>query len=175
MKEFKFELFPNHSLHLFLFNEVKNSNELLKKLQKFELELAMMNAEVIPDIFPVLVAANKSLYGFETKNMTTKNIHSELVFNISGGKHITSAIKKFGITSKSNMILVGIFDATKEKLEEIPKLIKGELVDSNALNDQLSKTFNKTQAKKVYKITEEEFATKGIVASIVIRIAVRES
>jgi len=106
--------------------------------------------------------------------MTTKNVHSELVFNISGGKHITSSLKKFGITSKSKMILVGIFDGTKEKLEEIPRLIKGNEVISN-FNQELSKTFNLNQAKKVYNISDEEIAVKGIIDAIVNRIAVRDT
>jgi len=174
-KLLKFELFPTHTLHLFLFREVKNGAELLSKLLAFELELALMNTDMIYDEFQVLIAANKSLHSLEAKDMTTKNVHSELVFNIAASKHITASLKKFGITNKSESILVAIFDATEEKLQGITNLVQGREVEPTRLNEDLKRTFNEQMATKSYSLTAEEVQAKGILNAIVNHISVRDS
>ena len=44
-KQYSFEIFRDRSLHLFLFQNVSNSEELLQKLRNLELEMALMNTE----------------------------------------------------------------------------------------------------------------------------------
>lgn len=42
----------------------------------------------IPDIFPVLAAAHKTLVAKSRESLTTRTLHSELVYNYSGSKHV---------------------------------------------------------------------------------------
>jgi len=42
----------------------------------------------IPDIFPVLAAAHKTLVAKSRDTLTTRTLHSELVYNYSGSKHV---------------------------------------------------------------------------------------
>lgn len=42
----------------------------------------------IPDIFPVLAAAHKTLLSNSRGSLTTRTLHSELVYNYSGSKHV---------------------------------------------------------------------------------------
>lgn len=42
----------------------------------------------VPDVFPVLAAAQKALLSKSRESLTTRTLHSELVYNISGSKHV---------------------------------------------------------------------------------------
>lgn len=42
----------------------------------------------IPDVFPVLAAAHKTLVSKSRESLTTRTLHSELVYNYSGSKHV---------------------------------------------------------------------------------------
>lgn len=42
----------------------------------------------IPDVFPVLAAAYKTLVAKSRESLTTRTLHSELVYNYSGSKHV---------------------------------------------------------------------------------------
>jgi len=49
----------------------------------------------IPNIFPVLAAAHKTLVAKSRDSLTTRTPHSELVYNYSGSKHV---IMHFSLT-----------------------------------------------------------------------------
>jgi EKC/KEOPS complex subunit CGI121/TPRKB len=42
----------------------------------------------VPDVFPVLAAAHKALLSNSRGSLTTRTLHSELVYNYSGSKHV---------------------------------------------------------------------------------------
>ena len=42
----------------------------------------------MPDVFPVLAAALKALLSKTRESLTTRTLHSELVYNYSGSKHV---------------------------------------------------------------------------------------
>ena len=43
----EFELFPGRTLDLFLFQDVQNHDDLLKRVRNAELELSFLNAEMV--------------------------------------------------------------------------------------------------------------------------------
>uniref|UniRef100_M1CFW4 PRPK n=1 Tax=Solanum tuberosum TaxID=4113 RepID=M1CFW4_SOLTU len=81
------------TLCLALFSDVTNSKELLDLMQSatLEPEVAFLNASLIPDVFPVLAAAHKTLVAKSRDSLTTRTLHSELVYNFSGSKHVRSS------------------------------------------------------------------------------------
>lgn len=42
----------------------------------------------IPDVFPLLAAAHKTLVAKSRESLTTRTLHSELVYNYSASKHV---------------------------------------------------------------------------------------
>lgn len=46
----------------------------------------------IPDVFPVLAAAHKTLVAKSRESLATRTLHSELVFNYSGSKHVRTVL-----------------------------------------------------------------------------------
>ena len=61
---------------------------------------------------PVLAAANKALIAESRGKLTTKTLHSECVFNLSGSKHISQSLSKWGVSDTATSVLVACFDAT---------------------------------------------------------------
>ncbi|XP_035834782.1 EKC/KEOPS complex subunit Tprkb isoform X4 [Helianthus annuus] len=94
------------------------ARELLELMQAgtLEPEVALLNASLIPDIFPVLAAAHKTLVAKSRDSLTTRTLHSELVYNYSGSKHISESLKRCGISDSTTYILVARFGALEEEV-----------------------------------------------------------
>ncbi|XP_048128922.1 EKC/KEOPS complex subunit Tprkb isoform X1 [Rhodamnia argentea] len=106
------------TLSVALFTDVTNSKELLDSMQAgtLEPEVALLNALLIPDIFPVLAAAHKTLLSNSRGSLTTRTLHSELVYNYSGSKHITESLKRCGISDSSTYVLAARFNASPDEV-----------------------------------------------------------
>ncbi|XP_028781333.1 EKC/KEOPS complex subunit Tprkb [Neltuma alba] len=170
MKVFKIN---GSTLSLALFTDVTNSKELLESMQAatLEPEVAFLNALLIPDIFPVLAAAHKTLIAKSRDSLTTRTLHSELVYNYSGSKHITESLKRCGISDTTTYILAARFDATPEEMKAIEKLINGKEVDL----EELEARANQAQIQKHYKISGPELGVSSLADAITCRIAARDA
>lgn len=133
-------------------------------------EFAAFNAEVIPDAFVVQLAAQRALMADSRNKVATKSLHAELVFGVSGSKHIAETLRRFGISADSKHLLVARFDASESDLQAIASLVKGEaapLSELQALSDAAS-------MNKYYKFTDEEMTVGSLVDAIACRIAARD-
>ncbi|KAF5788639.1 hypothetical protein HanXRQr2_Chr10g0466221 [Helianthus annuus] len=157
------------TLSVALFTDVANSKELLELMQAgtLEPEVALLNASLIPDIFPVLAAAHKTLVAKSRDSLTTRTLHSELVYNYSGSKHISESLKRCGISDSTTYILVARFGALEEEMTAMKTLIKGKEIDLEELEGKA----NKPQIQKHYKITGVELGISTLGDAITCRIA----
>ncbi|KAK6916461.1 hypothetical protein RJ641_019322, partial [Dillenia turbinata] len=123
-----FDVLEGAALSLALIEDVTNSKVLLESMQAgtLEPEVALLNASLIPDVFPVLAAATKTLVAKSRDSLTTRTLHSELVYNYSGSKHISESLKRCGISESSTYVLVGCFGASCDEMVDIKKLINGK-------------------------------------------------
>ncbi|GAB4858641.1 hypothetical protein Ancab_010114 [Ancistrocladus abbreviatus] len=162
-----------NTLSLSLYIDVTNSKELLDAMQagSLEPEVAFLNATLIPDIFPVLVAAHKSLLAKNRESLTTRTIHSELVYNYSGSKHISEALKRCGISDNSSYILAARFNASNDEMKAIEKLVAGKEIDLEELKERA----NPAQIQKHYKISGLELGIGSLADAITCRIAARDA
>ncbi|XP_019166010.1 PREDICTED: EKC/KEOPS complex subunit Tprkb [Ipomoea nil] len=161
------------TISLALFTDVSNSKELLDSMQagKLEPEVALLNASLIPDVFPVLAAAHKTLLAKSRESLTTRTLHSELVYNYSGSKHISESLKRCGISDDTTYILVARFGASADEIAAIEKLIKGTQIDLKELDQRSSHA----QIQKHYKISNLELEISSLSDAIACRIAVRDA
>ncbi|KAL2607881.1 hypothetical protein R1flu_026454 [Riccia fluitans] len=171
--EFKLDTHPGHTLHLFLFSDVQNSKDLLNLLQTGALqpELAFLNGSVVPDTFPLLAAAHKSLLSHSRGSLTTRTVHSELIFNYSGSKHITESLKRCGISDNTSYILVARFDASPADVAAVRALVRGNELDLS----ELPKRADRAVILKHYKISSVELDTSSLEDAIICRIAARDA
>ncbi|WVZ72189.1 hypothetical protein U9M48_020689 [Paspalum notatum var. saurae] len=168
-----FPVAGGHSVSLALFSDVSNSGELLDLMQsgKLEPEAAFLNASLVPDVFPVLAAAHKALLSKARESLTTRTLHSELVYNYSGSKHISESLKRCGISDDTNYILAARFDASDEEMKAVEKLINGTAIDLA----ELERRANQPQILKHYKIPPQELSISSLPDAIVCRIAARDA
>ncbi|KAH0977575.1 hypothetical protein GBA52_027294 [Prunus armeniaca] len=174
-----------NTLFLALFTEVTNSKELLDSMQSGTLdpEVAFLNASLIPDVFPLLAAAHKTLVAKSRESLTTRTLHSELVYNYSGSKHITESLKRCGISESSTYVLAARFNASSDEIEQkaVEKLINGKEIDLEELGGRA----DQAQIQKLviintlyfqhYKITSVELGISSLADAITCRIASRDA
>ncbi|XP_008800781.1 EKC/KEOPS complex subunit TPRKB [Phoenix dactylifera] len=170
MKDFQVN---ESSLSLALFTDVTNSKELLDAMRagRLEPEVALLNASLIPDVFPVLAAAHKALLAKSRESLSTRTLHSELVYNYSGSKHITESLKRCGISDDTTYILAARFGASHDEMKDIEKLISGKEIDLEELEGRA----NHAQIQKHYKVSPQELAISSLADAITCRIAARDA
>ncbi|CAM8904312.1 unnamed protein product [Rhodiola kirilowii] len=125
----------------------------------------------IPDVFPVLAAAHKTLVSKSRDALRTRTPHSELVYTYSGSKHISESLKRCGISENTSYILVARFNATTNEMKAVEELVKGKEIDL----EELMNKANQAQILKHYKITSQELAISSLADAITCRIAVRDA
>ncbi|GAV87589.1 CGI-121 domain-containing protein, partial [Cephalotus follicularis] len=167
-----FEINGN-TLSLALFADVINSEELLESMQagKLEPEVAFLNASLIPDVFPLLAAAHKTIISNSRDSLTTRTLHSELVYNYSGSKHITESFKRCGISDSSSYVMVARFNASADDMKAVEKLMHGKEIDLEELEGRA----DKPQIQKHYKISGLELGISSLADAITSRIAARDA
>lgn len=167
-----FEINGN-TLSLSLFTDVANSKELLESMQagKLDPEVAFLSASLIPDVFPVLAAAHKTLVANSRESLTTRTLHSELVYNYSGSKHITESLKRCGISGSSSYVLAARFNASPDEMKAVEKLINGKEIDLEELEGRA----DQAQIQKHYKISGPELGVSTLADAITCRIAARDA
>ncbi|GMJ09778.1 hypothetical protein like AT4G34412 [Hibiscus trionum] len=162
-----------NTLSLSLFTDVTNSKELLDSMQAGTLdpEVAFLNASLIPDVFPVLAAAHKTLISKSRESLTTRTLHSELVYNYSGSKHITESLKRCGISENSSYVLAARFNVSPDEMKAVEKLISGKEINL----DELEGRADQAQIQKHYKISAPELGISTLAEAITCRIAARDA
>ncbi|KAG6779439.1 EKC/KEOPS complex subunit Tprkb [Populus alba x Populus x berolinensis] len=163
----------SNTLSLSLFIDVTNSKELLDSMQagKLEPEVAFLNASLIPDVFPLLAAAHKTLIAKSRDSLTTRTLHSELVYNYSGSKHITESLKRCGISDSTTYILAARFNASPDEMKAVEKLVNGKEIELEELEGRA----NQAQIQKHYKISGLEAGLSSLADAITCRIAARDA
>lgn len=168
-----FDINGSNTLSLSLFIDVTNSKELLDSMQagKLEPEVAFLNASLIPDVFPLLAAAHKTLIAKSRDSLTTRTLHSELVYNYSGSKHITESLKRCGISDSTTYILAARINASPDEMKAVEKLINGKEIELEELEGRA----NQAQMQKHYKISGLEAGLSSLADAITCRIAARDA
>ncbi|XP_040364707.1 EKC/KEOPS complex subunit Tprkb isoform X3 [Rosa chinensis] len=133
--------------------------------------------QLIPDVFPLLAAAHKTLISKSRDSLTTRTLHSELVYNYSGSNfdhdQITESLKRCGISESSTYVLAARFNATSDEIEQkaIEKLVNGKEIDLEELGGRA----DQAQMQKHYKITSQELGISSLADAITCRIAARDA
>ncbi|KAL7125294.1 hypothetical protein ABFS83_14G108100 [Erythranthe nasuta] len=161
------------TLSLALFVDVTNSKELVDLMQTGTLdpEVAFLNASLIPDVFPLFAAAQKTLVTKSRDLLTTRTLHSELVYNYSGSKHISESLKRCGISDSTSYILVARFGASADEMTVIKSLVKGTEIGL----EELEKRADQAQIHKHYKISAVELGISSLSDAMTCRIAARDA
>jgi EKC/KEOPS complex subunit CGI121/TPRKB len=125
------------------------------------------------DVFQVQTAASRALLCHASDKLTTKTLHAELVFNLSGSRNVAESFRRFGIADNSTSLLVCAFDADEEQLKEsLHGLIEGTPTGVQELNKHLQPSDIKN-LKRYYKIQDQELTCSTLLEAVVCRIATK--
>ena len=168
---FVFELDPTQRLDVALFNEVRNAAHLVKQLVSGNLEVALVNPLLVPSLLIVRAAAWKAIADARVNAMQTRNVHSELVFNLSPDNAITRSLKTFGISNTSETVLICLINATDAQRAAAENLIQGSLVPEARVEGVCHSELIKT----TYQIESVEIEANSLVNAVLNRISSKVS
>ncbi|KAI0560528.1 hypothetical protein FGB62_111g02 [Gracilaria domingensis] len=191
---FEAQLFPStmrYKLHpqdassaeILLFRNVSNAKDILSLTLTGEIPAALLQARLVPDLFPALIAASKAVQDVSSWHvstsqkeragtMSTRNLFIEIIYNLSGSRNIGKALKTFGIKDDTTDILVIVPNPQDGVVEKIRRYIKAE--EKPAAGNCLKHIVDENTVKKVYGISEMELECGTLVDSVVTRMACRD-
>ncbi|XP_018556042.1 EKC/KEOPS complex subunit TPRKB [Lates calcarifer] len=166
------ELFPEHRVTLLLFKEVKNAAELRKSAMEGKINGALINPTMLVDPFQVLVAANKAVHLQKIEKMKTRNLYSEIIFNLSPTNNISEAFKRFGISDGDDSVMVVVVHNKDESqlLTDIVAKVDGQQVSV----EDISSMSDSAKIKKLYKVTPQEEKCGTLLDAVVCRMATKD-
>lgn len=160
------------SVVLTLFTNITNAQEIRDNLKNGNVDFAAINPNLIYDPFQVVIAANKAACNVK---LTTKSVHSEILFNLSFSKNITQSFQRFGLEENGKTALVAVIvkndDAVDEVKKKIIDVVRGDVVDLVRLRDFC----DVAALKKAYKLGDCEMKNScDILGCVVSKIASKD-
>eukprot|EP00892_Ulva_mutabilis_P003771 jgi/Ulvmu1/1766/UM118_0005.1 len=124
------EAFPDSPLVVVRLKNVDNAEDVRKAIvgKTLPCDAAFVDAEALPDIFLLHLAAFKALAAQKAGKQVTHSLHADVVYNLAGSRHIAAALNTFGITKSTSDLLIARFAATDEELQQLVAEVKGERV-----------------------------------------------
>jgi hypothetical protein len=83
----------------------------------------------VPSAAMLRAAGSRALVAESRSRLVTRSLHAELVFNLSGSKHITDALKRWGVAPDTTAVLMAAFDASAADLQLLRGLVQGVEVE----------------------------------------------
>jgi len=160
IQTFQLEHIPiPHKVHVVTYTDVSNSPFLRDQLLagNADFEYAFIDSASVISRAHVLAAVHQAVHKLLiTNTLRTKNVHSEIVFNLSPNNNITESFRRFGITDITTSLLC-IKVATPEKWvssDEVQRHL-GEVVRGTPVeftDDSLAKQTDWAKVSRYYKI-----------------------
>ncbi|KAF9291344.1 kinase binding protein CGI-121-domain-containing protein [Linnemannia elongata] len=173
MESFPIDSLPTAGdIHMACFTAVKNAPDLKEKLQNQDksLTFAIVESNLIMDVFQLLLAATKAAHDNETGKLATQTISSEIIYNLSPSKNIAESLKRFGITEDTtSLIAVKIGGNPDEIMEEMSRTVDGNLVSFSKLDQEKDMTKLRQYYKIDPKVTEDKEILNWIIGAIAMK------
>ncbi|KAK3824201.1 MAG: kinase binding protein CGI-121-domain-containing protein [Linnemannia elongata] len=173
MESFPIDSLPTAGdIHMACFTAVKNAPDLKEKLQNQDksLTFAIVESNLIMDVFQLLLAATKAAHDNETGKLATQTISSEIIYNLSPSKNIAESLKRFGITEDTtSLIAVKIGGNPDEIMEEMSRTVDGNLVSFSKLDQEKDMAKLRQYYKIDPKVTEDKEILNWIIGAIAMK------
>ncbi|KAF9083376.1 hypothetical protein BGX29_011106 [Mortierella sp. GBA35] len=159
-------------IHMACFTAVKNAPDLKEKLQIQDksLTFAIVESNLIMDVFQLLVAATKAAHDNQSGKLATQTLSSEIIYNLSPSKNIAESLKRFGITEETkSLIAVKIGGNPDEVMEEMSRTVDGNLVSFSKLDQEKDMTKLRQYYKIDPKLTEDKDILNWIISAIAMK------
>ena len=166
----KFPQFPEFTIHISLFINISlenittiKSNLISSTDNHNKYEYCFLNTKYIISKEHLFQSIYKSLLNYTSKlGLSTRNLNSEIIYNLSPINNIGDALKRFGISEDCpNCIVIKIINNKEEEITKVldrvntdlKEIIDGELIE---LNDQyiFENFIDLAKFRKLYKLND---------------------
>ena len=155
------------SVAIGFYKNVQNCGEIQEKIANGSINAAVVKASLVVDVFQLLVATNKAFFLHSINKMKTRNVFSEILFNLSPSNKISECFKLFGIDKNCKDIIVICLDDDHKKVKN---LVSGDEIDLSTLENSC----DMEAIRKLYKLNDEELKTTTIVNCVVSQLSSKE-
>lgn len=164
-------LYSDFSMTFALYKDVTNAKELRQSVMNGEFEATLLKTSVIADPFQVLVAANRALHLYRIDKMTTKNVHSEVLFCLSSTKNISDSFRKYGLGDGDTSVFVVVLN---DKDDTTMNLIQSKVQGTQIPLAEVKQFTDEKLVKKLYKVTDQELSVGSLTDALVSKVASKE-
>lgn len=157
---------------LALFSKIRNASKLRSDATNGATLAALLDPTLLTGPFHVLTSVNKSVVQKELQQTKTKNIYSEIIYNLSQSTNISGAFKKFGIKDTSENVLLVMLHSSVEgnEVDDVACKIEGTEVTV----DSIASYSDPEAIAKEYQIMACEREISSLEDSVVTRIVARD-
>ncbi|KAL0840812.1 hypothetical protein ABMA28_014622 [Loxostege sticticalis] len=120
------------TLQVHLYKDVKNVEDVRKNILNGSWKCVIIKPALILDPLQIAVAANRAVLSEKRNTMTTRNVYTEILYNLSLTKNISQSLSKFGIEKDTDM-LVCFLKKSEDYSSEILSKIEGEACPVSSL------------------------------------------
>ncbi|XP_053377401.1 EKC/KEOPS complex subunit TPRKB-like [Mercenaria mercenaria] len=164
-------LYSDCSITFALYKDVTNAKELRQSVMNGEFEATLLKTSMVADPFQVLVAANRAVHLHKIEKMTTKNVHSEILFCLSSTKNISDSFRKFGLGDGDTSVFVVVLN---DKDDATMNLIQSKIQGTQIPLTDVKQFTDEKLVKKLYKVTDTELSSCSLTDALVSKIASKE-
>ncbi|SMR41307.1 unnamed protein product [Zymoseptoria tritici ST99CH_1E4] len=147
----------SHTLHIALYTNLQNAEFLHTQLLQGNTSFgyAFLDASVIISRTHLLSAAWRAINDQRAGRLKTRNVHSEIVFALSGNNNIAESFRRHGLTPATTSLLaikVAPSDQHSSISTHLSENIQGDLL--HFTDEKLAGLRDDARIKKIYRIPQ---------------------
>lgn len=109
-------------LSICLLSNIRETMEIKKKIVEQTIRCCCITPSLVVDPFQIAVAADKACLARSRNKLVTRNINTELLYNLSVSKHISKSLVKFGMQEHDTNAVIAIIGSEEDLKAELPKV-----------------------------------------------------
>lgn len=115
-----------YPVEIVVFRDVQNAAAILAKTKAGDVDACLLDAAKVPDLFIALVATSNALRKDDDNAKVTKNMSTEIIYNLSPTRNISYALRTFGISATTVHIIAIVLRPTEQSLATLGAVIQSE-------------------------------------------------
>ncbi|WEW58932.1 hypothetical protein PRK78_004400 [Emydomyces testavorans] len=144
-------------VHIALYRDLENASFLREQLLagNTEFEFAFVDATMVFSRNHIFAAIFRAVRDYVNNRLKSKNVHSEIVFALSGNNNIADSFRRFGISdSTKHLLVVKVSTSPDITHSSVSKYLEQNIKATPCpfTDESLTSVADRARIKKVYKL-----------------------